>query len=103
MQISALFSLQVGSKLSDIIAQTILILTKIMLHKKIWLLLYLVKSNQSRRHFLILEKIQWKGKVNVLTSASIPAWGLVEGSQFDWNFNIYSTYVLCFFCYVFMK
>lgn len=40
IQLSALFCLQVVNKLSDIIAQTILILTKIMLHKRIWLLVY---------------------------------------------------------------
>lgn len=41
-----LLCLQVGNDPSHIIAQTILILTKIMLHKGIWLLGVLVKSDQ---------------------------------------------------------
>lgn len=43
---SSLLCLQVGNDLSHITAQTILILTKIMLHKGIWLLGVLVKSDQ---------------------------------------------------------
>lgn len=81
-----LFCLQVGNKLSDIIAQSILILTKFMLHKTIWLLVDLSKVTSSRRHFLVFDKIQWKGKVNLLNngydrSTAVPVQGLVEGKS----------------------
>lgn len=85
IQLSALV-LFTGGQQTDIIAQNILILTKFMLHKRIWVLVDLSKVTSSRRHFLVFDKIQWKGKVNLLNSGynrstSVPAQGLVEGKS----------------------